>query len=695
MAYSLSAPTSASVSHETRIFFPCISPPSVIQSRPPPRTLKFHSPKPFFSVTQVSLQEQTVAINSRDIESPDEKVISSSNPYVWVNPKSPRASKLRKKSSDFRYASLMKVAESLDSCGSVEEDILSILGTLGDKIVEQDAVILLNNMSNTEIASLVLNYFQERYKIIGRVVLYNVALKIFRKCKDLNGTEKLFGQMLERGIKPDNVTFSTIISCARHCNLPDKAVEWFEKMPSFGCEPDDVTYSVMIDAYGRAGNVDVALSLYDRARSEKWRLDAITFSTLIRIYGSSGNFDGCLNLYEEMKALGVRPNATVYNSLLDAMGRAKRPWQAKSIYREMLSKGIEPTWGTYAALIRAYGKARYGEDALAVYREMKQKQLEMTVILYNILLSTCADVGLTDEALEIFQDMKSSGTCTPDSWTFASMITMYSCSGQVKEAEATLTEMLEGGFEPNICVLTSMIQSYGKAGLIDDVVRTFDQLLESKITPDERFCGCLLNVMTQAPREELNKLTSCIEKANPKLSDVVKPLVNGENIKGEIFKKDAGELFNSIGNDVKKAYCNCLIDLCVNLNQLERACELLDLGLTLDIYTDIMSRTPTQWSLHLKSLSPGAALTALHIWMNDLSKALENGEELPSVLGINTGHGKHKFSEKGLAGVFESHLKELNAPFHEAPDKAGWFYTTKIAATLWLESRHSHEVAAA
>ncbi|KZV35578.1 pentatricopeptide repeat-containing protein chloroplastic [Dorcoceras hygrometricum] len=691
MAYRPCASTAASVSNETHLF-PFISRPSLLQLRPPQRTLKFHSQKPLLSITQVSLQEHTFTTNSGDADSPDEK---SSNPYVWVNPKSPRASILRKKSHDFRYATLVKVADSLDSCGSVEEDIMSVLDTLGDEIVEQDAVIVLNNMSNAEIAPLVLDYFQDRFGISGRVVLYNVTLKIYRNCKDLNGAENLFGRMLERGIKPDNVTFSTIISCARHCNLPDKAVEWFEKMPSFGCEPDDVTYSVMIDAYGRAGNVDVALSLYDRARSEKWRLDAITFSTLIRIYGTSGNFDGCLNLYEEMKAFGVRPNATVYNTLLDAMGRAKRPWQAKSIYREMVGKGVEPTWGTYAALIRAYGKARYGEDALAVYREMREKQLELTVVLYNILLSTCADVGFTDEALEIFEDMKSSGTCTPDSWTFASMITIYSCSGQVKEAEATLTEMLEAGFEPNIFVLTSLIQCYGKAGLIDDVVRTFDRLLESKITLDDRFCGCLLNVVTRAPKEELGKLTSCIEKANPNLSTVVKPLVNGVNIKGEIFKKDASELFNSISNDVKKAYCNCLIDLCVNLNQLERACELLDLGLTLEIYTDIMSRTPTQWSLNLKSLSPGTALTALHIWINDLSKAFENGEELPSLLGINTGHGKHKFSEKGLAGVFQSHLKELNAPFHEAPDKAGWFFTTKIAATTWLESRRSHDVAAA
>ncbi|KAL0328716.1 UNVERIFIED_CONTAM: Pentatricopeptide repeat-containing protein, chloroplastic [Sesamum calycinum] len=382
-------------------------------------------------------------------------------------------------------------AEVLNACSPVERGCFLLFEYSRDSVVEQDAVIILNNMSNPETALVVLNYFQKRLRVSREAVLYNVTLKVFRKCKDLDGAESLFSCMLEKGVKPDNVTFSTIISCARQCSLPEKAVEWFEKMPSFGCEPDEVTCSVMVDAYGRVGNVDVALSLYDRARSEKWRLDAVTFSTLIRIYGSMGNFDGCLNLYEEMKALGVRPNASVYNSLLDGMGRAKRPWQAKNIYREMVSSGIEPTWGTYAALIRAYGYEKF----------------------------------------------------SPDSWTFASLITIYSCSGKVEEAEATLAEMLEAGFEPNIFVLTSLVQCYGKAGRTDDIVRTFDRLLELGITPDERFCGCLLNVLTQAPNEDIGKLTSCIEKANPKLGHVVKLLVHGENIEREIFRKEAGELF--------------------------------------------------------------------------------------------------------------------------------------------------------
>ncbi|KAF2584545.1 hypothetical protein F2Q70_00035369 [Brassica cretica] len=202
--------------------------------------------------------------------------------------------------------------------------------------------------------------------------------------------------------------------------------------------------------------------------------------------------------------------------------------------------------------------------------------------------------------------------------------------------------------------------------------------------------------MTQTPKEEIGKLIGCVEKAKPKLGRVVKMLVEEESCEEGVFKKEASELIDSIGSDVNKAYLNCLIDLCVNLNKLEKACEILQLGLEYDIYSGLQSKSATQWSLHLKSLSLGAALTALHVWMNDLSEAaLVSGEEFPPLLGINTGHGKHKYSDKGLAAVFESHLKELDAPFHEAPDKVGWFLTTSVAAKAWLESRRlSGEVSA-
>ncbi|KAF9588480.1 hypothetical protein IFM89_010506 [Coptis chinensis] len=322
------------------------------------------------------------------------------------------------------------------------------------------------------------------------------------------------------------------------------------------------------------------------------------------------------------------------------IGLGRRNGGSKSVYREMIKNVLEPSSSTHAALLRAYCRPRYGEDALHVYREMKEKGVELNVVLYNSMLAMCADIGYVNESVEIYNDMKKSETSKPDSWTLSSLIAMYLCSGKVVEAEKVLEEVLESGFEPNIYVLTSLIQCYGKANRTDDVVKTFNRLQELRITADDRFCGCLLNVMTQISKEDLGKLIICIGKANTKLENVVTLLVKEETV-AEIFKDKANELFGAISKDVRKAHCNCLIDLCVNLNLLERACDLLDLGLTLGIYTAIQSKSPTQRFLQLKSLSLGAALTALHVWMSDLSKSLGSGEELPPLLGINTGHGKH------------------------------------------------------
>ncbi|XP_015958975.1 pentatricopeptide repeat-containing protein At4g16390, chloroplastic [Arachis duranensis] len=642
-------------------------------------------PKTSLPLIHVSLQQH----QHPEQEAPS----SSSKPRIWVNPNNPLAKRLRRKSNSSRYVSLVKFAQSLDSCDPTSEQVSTILASFGDTVLERDAVFVLNKMENSNTAPLVMRHFRDKIKPSKdtELILYNVTLKVCRKSMDFQAAEKLFDEMLQRGMQPNNITFSTLINCARMCALPDKAVEWFEKMPGFGCEPDGITSSAMVYAYARTGNADMALKLYDRAKEEKWRLDAVAFSALIKMIGVSGNYDGCLSVYQEMKELGVRPNMALYNTLLEAMRKARRPRQAKAIYSEMISNGFSPDLVTYASLIRVYVRAQFSDDALSVYKEMKEKEIEMSSILYNVLLAMCADVHRVDEGVRIFKDMKSSGTCQPDSWTYSSMITLYSCHGKVSEAEAMLNEMIESGIEPTIRVLTSMVQCYGKAKRTDDVVKICNQLLDLGMVPDDRFCCCLLNVMAQTPNKEMGMLTDSVEKGNAKLGSVVRYLVEEQEDDGDSFIKEVSELLSSVDAEAKMPLCNSLIDLCVKLNANGRAHDLLDLGLKLEIYVDVQVRSQIQWSLHLKRLSVGAALTALRAWMNDLSKAFECGEDLPPLLGINTGQRKYKPSDKGLFSVLESRLNELNAPFHEHPNKAGWLLTTTTEAKSWLESKGSTE----
>jgi pentatricopeptide repeat protein len=274
---------------------------------------------------------------------------------------------------------------------------------------EQDAVIVLNTAAaSPETSVLALRWFLENAEVRKKAILYNVVLKLLRKKRRWSETKALWGEMLQDGVQPDNATFSTVISCARACGLPSKAVEWFEKMPEFGCSPDMLTYSAVIDAHGRAGNAEAAMSLYDRVRAEKWQLHPVICSTVIKVHSTSGNFDGALNVVEEMKAAGVKPNLVVYNTMLDAMGRAMRPRVVKTIHREMVGQKVKASKATYCCLLHAYTRARYGEDAMAVYWLTKDEAMVMDTLLYNMLLSMCADIGYIHEAEEIFRDMKAS-----------------------------------------------------------------------------------------------------------------------------------------------------------------------------------------------------------------------------------------------------------------------------------------------
>ncbi|GJS66025.1 pentatricopeptide repeat-containing protein [Tanacetum coccineum] len=475
---------------------------------------------------------------------------------IWVNPNTSKASNFRQRTFDSRYTSLNKLAESLNSCLPVEKDVFNIIDiNFGSKLGDQDGVFILNNMSNPQTARIVLRYFLGTCSLSWKLVLYNVTLKVFRKCKVLDSAEELFDEMVMRGVAPDLVTFSTIIACARMCSAPGKAVAWFERMLEFGVQPDDAMFAVMIDAYGRVGNVDMALKLYERAKIENWRIGVAAFTTVIRINGTIGNFSWCLNVFRDMKARGIKPNLGCYNTLLDAIARAKLHWEVRSIHQEMLRSGLKPGWATHAALLRTYCKARYGDAAMNVYRDMKVNRMVLDNGLYNTLLSMCADVGFVDEAVAIFEEMKRSKDCQPDSRTFSTLITILSKYGKVSEAEATLEEMLDAGFEHDIYVLTNLIQCYRKSNLVNDVVRTLDIIMELNIAPNERSCSCLFKVMTHTPREKHDKVIRCIAKANPKLGKLVKLVMKADR-EDECFKNEASELFAHVGDDVRKAYCD-------------------------------------------------------------------------------------------------------------------------------------------
>lgn len=613
---------------------------------------------------------------------------------TWVNPLRPKPSVLslqRQKRSSYSYnpeiRGLKLFAKKLNESDSLsEEAFIALLEENPHPINRENALLMLNSLKAWPKTLLFFNWMKSKNLFPMETIFYNVTMKSLRFGRQFELIEGLGNEMAANGIELDNITYSTIITCAKRCNMFDKAVEWFERMYKTGLMPDEVTYSAVLDVYAKVGKVEEVMSLYERGRASGWTPDPIAFSVLCKVFGEAGDYDGIRFVLQEMRTLGVQPNLVVYNTLLEAMGKAGKPGLARSLFEEMIDSGLTPNEKTLTALVKVYGKARWSRDALELWERMRSNGWPMDFILYNTLLSMCADLGLEEEAETLFEDMKQSEFCMPDSFSYTAMLNIYGSGGKVDRAMELFEEMSETGVPLNVMGCTCLIQCLGRSKRVDELVRVFEFSIERGIKPDDRLCGCLLSVVSFCDNiEDANKVLGCLERANPKLVAFIS-MINEEGTTFETLKEEFKAILTNAQIESRRPFCNCLIDICRNRNMQERAHELLYLGTIFGLYPGLHKKTAGEWSLNVRSLSIGAAHTAFEEWMTSLLRLVERQEALPESFSAYTGAGTHKFSQ-GLASAFASHVEKLAAPFRLSEDRAGCFVATRDDIVSWAQSR--------
>ncbi|XP_010529124.1 PREDICTED: pentatricopeptide repeat-containing protein At5g46580, chloroplastic [Tarenaya hassleriana] len=688
-------------------FFPNPKPSPLRRCRTKRLTISCNSSKPAKTLEEYpltgakspSLSEQLKSLSATTLK-PDQTHVLSKPKSVWVNPARPKRSVLslqRHKRSSYSYnpqlQDLKAFAQKLNSSEFTENsEFLAVLDEIPHPLTRDNALLVLNSLRPWQKTHLFFGWMKAQNLFPIETIFYNVTMKSLRFGRQFQLIEELALEMVRDGVELDNITYSTIITCAKRCSLYDKAIEWFERMYKTGLMPDEVTYSSVLDVYAKLGKVEEVLSLYERAVATGWKPDPLTFSVLGKMFGEAGDYDGIRYVLQEMKSMDVKPNVVVYNTLLEAMGKAKKPGLARSLFNEMLESGLTPNEITLTALVKIYGKARWEKDALQLWKEMKARNWPMDFILYNTLLNMCADIGLEEEAETLFCDMKQSMQSKPDSFSYTAMLNIYGSGGKVDKAMALFEEMLEAGVQLNVMGCTCLIQCLGKARRINDLVKVFNLSIQRGVKPDDRLCGCLLSVVALCETsEDTDKVMACLEKANLKLISFVK-LIMDEKTGFETVKEEFRSVISETQVEARRPFCNCLIDICRNKNHHERARELLYLGTLFGLYPGLHNKTLKEWSLDVRSLSIGAAETALEEWMRTLATIVRRQEDLPERFLAQTGMGTHKFAQ-GLGNSFSSHLEKLSVPFRPCQEKAGRFVATRDDLVFWLESKFQPLVA--
>ncbi|KAJ0034817.1 hypothetical protein Pint_24559 [Pistacia integerrima] len=215
---------------------------------------------------------------------------------------------------------------------------------------------------------------------------------------------ELFEEMIQRRLKPSDVTFVGVLHACSHSGLVDEGLGYLKSMPGkYGIMPDAKHYTCVVDMLGRTGRLDEAYQLAKYIQVDP-KADALLWGTLL----SASRLHGRVDIAVEASKQLIESNQQVagaYVTLSNTYALAGEWENAHSLRSEMKRTGIHKEPGCSWVEIKNETYVFYAGDALcergsevvSLLRELELKMKERGYVGGNRGL---VFVDVEDEAKE-------------------------------------------------------------------------------------------------------------------------------------------------------------------------------------------------------------------------------------------------------------------------------------------------------
>ncbi|CAL0330628.1 unnamed protein product [Lupinus luteus] len=208
---------------------------------------------------------------------------------------------------------------------------------------------------------------------------------------------QLFHEMEEAGVRPDGITFISLLYACSHSGMVEQGCAYFSKMKNmYGIEPAIEHYGCMVDLYGRAAKLQKAYEFVCQMPASP---NAIIWRTLLGACSIHGNIE----LAELVKArlAEMDPNNSGDHVLLSNVYATAGKWKdVVSIRRTMTEQSMKktPGWSMIEIDKVMYGFVA-GEKPNEVTEEAHNK-------LREIMLRLRVEVGYAPQVRSVLHDIE-------------------------------------------------------------------------------------------------------------------------------------------------------------------------------------------------------------------------------------------------------------------------------------------------
>ena len=121
-------------------------------------------------------------------------------------------------------------------------------------------------------------------------ITYNSLIDACSKAPDVQRAEYWFGQMSANGFPPDVISFSSMINSCAQCGMAAAAERWLSKMEDQGVKPNVYSFNAAINAQVKAKQLLDPVGWLRRMRDADCRPTVVTYTTLCQPSAKSGDY---------------------------------------------------------------------------------------------------------------------------------------------------------------------------------------------------------------------------------------------------------------------------------------------------------------------------------------------------------------------------------------------------------------------
>ncbi|KAF9317326.1 hypothetical protein BG003_000944 [Podila horticola] len=252
---------------------------------------------------------------------------------------------------------------------------------------------------------------------------------------------ELFQEMAKQ-VQPNTVNFNLLIRTFQHNADLDGAFKVFRAMVVDHVKPDQYTFSSILSLFATRGDVEGAEGFWNEmVHKHKVTPNTHAYASMMQVYCTAEDMLSAQTVYREMIQAGIMPNEVVFGTLLAAYARRGDLTQMLSIYDAMRSEGLKPNSYIYSNLLFGLVKDGDMKAARRLFQNMEEDGFGQNVLAQTIMMKGYADQGNIKEAQLIYKSMIESGLI-PNYMTYATLMHAHIKRGEKRQSRLFLNKII-------------------------------------------------------------------------------------------------------------------------------------------------------------------------------------------------------------------------------------------------------------